>query len=460
MTSEDLIEISKRITNIYLTCVKDELKIKKIEIINILNEKFSQFDNKYNLSYCNSVYPDMKVYSIIGRVKEDKSLYEKLHRKNLIFSLISEFNLQKIDDINTNIDKIKIKIRNDFDDNIGCRIVCDLRNDVLKSFELISNHVNDFDGIEFLKLEEQPKTKKNGLDIYKIDCIYDNIKFELQIKSKIESAWDDLEHDLYYKEHSVNIVKEINNKSLNHIGKLLKQLDVFMCDLRDLNINSQTLDSTKDLIKLEQHFMPKIKTITKDFSFNFSNISNELLFILSGKIDDLGDSRHFLDKLNNINNDRKIRHDTWELIILESIYDDVCPKNDNPPFIEIYFKYILSKVNIDETLVKSLKDIYTYCFNHLLGSKHLFKLKNYEDIVILFKQIQEIIFELSLDNDLDNDLVFEFFGKKYFDLEIHHQTYEDIKNTIEKVTKELGNLKIDKNSELNKIIKKLGNNNE
>ena len=455
MTNNELIKISKEITKIYEIEVKDSLEIKKNEILDILKTKFSDYDKEYNLCYDNSVYSDMKVYSVIGRVKEVNSLYEKLHRKNLIFELIREFDITKLDDVKIKKDEIKTKIHDEYDDNIGCRIVCDLKEDVNNSLSLIKNKHMHFDDIKFLNLEDQPKTKKNGLDICKIDCEYNNIKFELQIKSKIESAWDDLEHDLYYKDHTLSIVKEINSKSLIHIGKLLKQLDEFMFDLREVNTGREDLNSKRNLVKLEQHFRDIIEPFTKDFTFNFSNISKELLFLLEDKFDNLGDSRHFEDKLNEINNNPQKRHDSWELIILEAIYNDICPRSSNPSFQEKYFNYICDTIEINDEFKPVFRTLYNCSFDNLLGSKHLLKITIYNELFTLLKLVKETAYEMYDESEEIINNALKIFGIKYMKIQDFIPILEEEDKIFIDILENITSQNINK-VDIEKILKRLG----
>jgi len=51
VTNDELIEISKKITEIYKTEVKHSLEIKKNQILDILKTKFSDYDKEYNLTF-------------------------------------------------------------------------------------------------------------------------------------------------------------------------------------------------------------------------------------------------------------------------------------------------------------------------------------------------------------------------------------------------------------------------
>lgn len=428
MTNEDLVEISDQIAQLYEEEILDDLNTLREEIIQVLKTTFEQYDERFKLRFSNSVYKNKKVYSVVSRLKEKESLYEKLHRKNLIFPLIEQFSIKTVKDFQNIKESLKIVIKNQFDDNIGCRILCDLQTDVKNSFDLIRNHYGDFHGIEFKNLRDQPKFKKNGLEIFKIECVYKEVPFELQIKSKIESAWDDLEHDMYYKDHHIDVVKAINNKALIHVGLLLKQLDVFMCDIRHMNNGEVTYKDQEKLEQIEQRYQNDIQTLIRDYTFNFSNIAKQLLFLFPDDLTSLGQS-HFYEKLSNIISNRERRHDAWELMILEAVYNDAVPKTPNSiSFKDKYFHFICQEIRLLENFRTALKQVYEHCFDQLAGSKHMLSIDQYVNLYELYKGIQEVYIELEEEErcgEVELDSILVFVGMKFFSLPYGNQSDEE-----------------------------------
>jgi len=454
MTTTDIQEIAHTITKIYKDQVYNELQEISERINFIFSQVFDRNCEDYSLVFSNSVYKNKKVYSVIYRIKDSKSLYEKLHRKNLIFQLIQKYSIttQNIDSLSS---KLINEIKNEFDDNIGFRILCDLKIDVKKSFDLILNNEAQFEGIKFLNLNDQPKTKKNGLAIYKIDCQFEDVLFELQIKSKLESAWDDLEHDMYYKDHNIDIIKTINNKSLIHIGTLLKQLDTFMCDLRDMNTQKKEYDKIEKLTKIEDKYKDDITKLIEEFSFNFSTISEQLLFMFGDQIENLPSTSHFYGFLDAIISNRLKCHDTWEIMILEAIYNDIYPKPQDKSFEEKYFEFICYINTIDDEYKDIIKKIYTKCFSELDGSKHLLDMKRYYELYELYKALSEIYLDEDLDEGINNNLNI-LFGLQYFGLKNNLFNDQSLLNTYDEVYRILVSRVEDNYKHLTKIIDKIG----
>ena len=89
-------------------------------------------------------------------------------------------------------------------DIIGVRVVTELRHDCNKVLALLRAFIDDLATTEVvldkIDLESQPQKMKNGLFIYKIKGIFrSDFGFELQIKSKIEEAWGDMDHAIFIK---------------------------------------------------------------------------------------------------------------------------------------------------------------------------------------------------------------------------------------------------------------------
>lgn len=166
-------------------------------ISDILKKLIEKYADEFSLKKSTSV-KELNLYTIVARVKEKDSFSEKLIRNNA-YNLFDNL-LRKLDDIDQA--KLKSKIK-DLDDLIGIKILTDLYIDSSNMFNLISSakFLKDAEdkGIEInaKDLSNQPIPMSNGLRIFKLHCKYESWNFELQIKSKLESAWGDMEH-LYF----------------------------------------------------------------------------------------------------------------------------------------------------------------------------------------------------------------------------------------------------------------------
>lgn len=216
-----------------------EIAMKK-QIYEIL-EKDNSYKLKHNIGVSGGYY-----FKLSSRVKTVESLGEKLVRKS---DLLKLKNLLKQKEL-PNEKSAKIAINEYLDDRygdlIGVKILGDLSQDESNIYQLLKNNKDLFEDTQyeiiFKNIEDNhPERMQNGLDIYKIDCIYikkgigkgAEYKFELQIKSQLMSAWADMEHQHYYKNHLFNPVKFTNQPVMNEVGKLLKQTESILIKIRN-----------------------------------------------------------------------------------------------------------------------------------------------------------------------------------------------------------------------------------
>jgi hypothetical protein len=88
--------------------------------------------------------------------------------------------------------------------------------------------------IYFEDLDRQPQKMKNGLDIIRIKGVYQDLYgFELQIKSKINETWGDLDHTLFYKDYSISPIRDTVQITMNNVGVLLDKIEHLLYDLRE-----------------------------------------------------------------------------------------------------------------------------------------------------------------------------------------------------------------------------------
>lgn len=272
--------IEEKIEGINLVSGKfDELRGEFISsqeiIVNIFKILIEKYADDFDLTKENSVRK-IKFYNIVHRVKEKESFSEKLIRNN-DYNHFSE-NLSDLANIDEPALKLKIK---EIDDLIGLKILTDLNIDTLNMFKLISssNFLKEADnkGLKFNQsdLEGQPVRMKNGLNIYKVRCSFETWNFELQIKSKLESAWGDMEHAIFYKDYKITPVRDLAQQSMNHIGKLLKQIDEFLQEIREasdnFDLNSKVILFINNFERLNAS---KIEAILNGINYNFKKIAS------------------------------------------------------------------------------------------------------------------------------------------------------------------------------------------
>lgn len=216
----------------------DEMNTK----INILKEEFQQIHEYSPIEHCNS------------RIKTPESIFKKVHRKNLTYSL----------------DEIREQIR----DIAGIRIVCPFISDVYKISEMIQKQ-RDVEVVHCKDYIRNPKP--NGyqslhlivkIPVFMSDRV-EKVYVELQIRTIAMDFWASLEHKIYYKynkeipewinhdlKEAATVASELDAKmeKINHVVSDLKKQDQgdHLLEFNDQrNISSSILES------IFQHLLKK-----------------------------------------------------------------------------------------------------------------------------------------------------------------------------------------------------------
>lgn len=209
-------------------------------------------EDKYSLIVSNDSSSNIKLYELVDRVKSSKSLEEKIIRNQEFFSL---------EPVKTNEKELIEKIYKLNDDLMGLRFLVSLSCDCNSMYNLITDYKDEFEkkGIEFLDLTPNPQIMQNGRQIYRIKGKYNKeYPFELQIKSKVDSAWADIEHMLFYKDYQFSYIQNTNKEVMNKLGNLLDKVDDLMIQIRE----SQ---KSYEYEKKEMEFTAHLGSQFKDF---------------------------------------------------------------------------------------------------------------------------------------------------------------------------------------------------
>lgn len=249
---EKNIAVFDRVVKIYEDEVKDILDHEAKELVRRLKRVLDQHSSNYSLETQNDVNP-IKYYSLKYRIKGTFSLKEKLVRKNEGFKIAEIGEINVPDDVQAKKVSVVSQLKK-MPDIIGVRIVTELRYDCNKVLSLLRAFGDDLADNEIvldkIDLDAQPQKMKNGLFIYKIKGIFRvEFGFELQIKSKIEEAWGDMDHAIFYKDYSVTPIKNITQVTMNNVGKLLEDIDELLHGLR--NSGSQYQENLEQITKLK-----------------------------------------------------------------------------------------------------------------------------------------------------------------------------------------------------------------
>jgi len=258
------------------------------EIVLDFEAKYTQFTNfseKMNILLKELLEQNEITYnSIAKRVKEKSSLVKKIRNKN---------KYQNLDEIT---------------DVIGCRIITYFEDDVERIVKIIAN--------EF-KIDEKNSTdKKKMLDpdkfgylSYHIVCSlsndraqlveyknYKDIKFEIQIRTILQHAWAEIEHDIGYKS-SIEVPRDFRRKFSRIAGMLEIADDEFTRLKSDINdyvqeikekgvegtdINADSLrifmEKSKDLKEMQEYI--KHHTKSKEIKLDKNLELDAINFIL------------------------------------------------------------------------------------------------------------------------------------------------------------------------------------
>ena len=162
---------------------RDQLEV----ISKLLQMEFTEIMNLHTMEYLN----------ITTRVKGRDSLKEKILRQGYY---------KKYND--------PIRLIYQLSDLIGVRIECRFEQDERAIYKVLKKHFNvrNDDGYYYNEMNpnvklsldgRQPQKQKNGFKIFRIDGIVtdtnNELPFELQIKSLVNSFWGEIEHKIIYK---------------------------------------------------------------------------------------------------------------------------------------------------------------------------------------------------------------------------------------------------------------------
>lgn len=489
---ENSIKIFDEIIEIYNEeHLQKELKNKKeaieIEFLRLLEQRAED----YELVMSNSVYTSY-LFSFDSRVKKGKNLKEKFIRRNDGLRVISKLGISKPKDVNNKQSEVQKELKL-FEDIIGIKILTELRRDVRNVFNLIKENKAYFKDkhIKFIDLDGQPKPMKNGLRIYNIKGIYNNeYAFELQIKSKIYSAWTDIDHSLFYKNYSITPIKDTVQVAMTRIGKLLSQLEKFLYDLRVSNEDFTDKAKSIELMqRFDKEFSPLLFTKLGQ-EYNLRKLVPILSFLLS-KFKRTSKPLTKLDFKNlgfSLNSPpysyySNIRSTDFELIFLETIFLNWRLKYKSKPIVKSEYEIAIqeylgvlidynyqkikelhigiditklkkfieeklfllmqysnsSKVLLDYNLYLEAYRIYTYFFDNLV---ELSELENIEEKRSLLENLFFIyIFNADLEsywktfNDLDKKILIRII----LDIKknINQLVEEGLKNEIIEISKNI-----------------------
>ena len=358
---------------------------------------------EYKLIYQNDSSNEIKLYEISGRVKEKDSLKEKIVRDQLYF-ILNEANKNEYINI----------LKNNMDDLIGLRYLMSLTFDCKQMYELILNYKDEFKvkGIKFNDLENNPQVMKNGRRIYRIKGEYEDYKFELQIKSKIDSAWADIEHMLFYKNFNFSYIQGTNKKVMNKIGGLLEKIDDLMLQVRE---SQDEYDEKVDDMDFSQYLRKRYVDLMRNklgssyILTEYRNSIFRMFKVLKPETRDRVLSLKDYPKENNI-----VEFEYDEDCVNSNIYINYLNMKqlsiEFSVFESMYYEWISCEEKsfrkIDEISLTKYLELLFKC----LSEEREYKIKNFND------WITSKTLEILKSNLIDNHCKFFFFDKDKMDM--------------------------------------------
>lgn len=213
------------------------------EILNEYSKNIKTYDNfksKIEILLRELLQGNLNYHNISSRIKTKDSLENKLISKEDKYSDIKEVT-----------------------DIVGCRIISYFEDDVEEIVKIIRREFN-IDELNSINKKDILESNKFGYLSYHLVCSvnkerlslpeykkYKDIKIEIQIRSILQHAWAEIEHDIGYKNRS-EIPSKIRRK-FSRIAGLLETADESFCEIKEeLSIyNNKIKNSNKELLNTD-----------------------------------------------------------------------------------------------------------------------------------------------------------------------------------------------------------------
>lgn len=303
-------------------------------------------------SYLETLLSEIHDITISGRVKDADNIAEKIYRKNY---LIKYSNAEDF--------------INDLPDGIGIRIVCMLNEDeeniynqlakLLKNRKKIKGKEYYYqDGKNFyVCLDNQPEKQKNDLDIYRMDCLWDDgeiVRIELQIKSLTNYFWGEIEHSLFYKNYDYTISNDFYAGLMKNIHNELLNIDVEMSAL-EKHMKKTTQNQIQEIRQISaamisQKFSERIQSIIGykiDLRESYVLLVDMYFGVSTDVKDNINKFNKLIDKLDRTN-DTSLKCEYDSLYKMNFVERDVAKStlgiskliNDNVQSGDVFWQFL------------------------------------------------------------------------------------------------------------------------
>jgi ppGpp synthetase/RelA/SpoT-type nucleotidyltranferase len=281
----------------------------------------------------------LTIHQIDSRVKTIESLTSKLVKKDK-YTDISEITdivgIRVITYLESDVDKVESLVRKEFD--------IDLKNSIDKRLLDVSEF-----GYRSLHLVASLSPSRLALSEYKR---YSGLKFEIQIRSILQHAWAEIEHDLGYKSKSA--VPETSVRNFNRVAALLESADIEFDRLKK-ELSRYEKDVTQEISKAPETVainQASLDSFVKnDKTFNL--IRQYVIDECDAEFNFVGDYSDLIEKLTFFN-----------ITNIGQLQDLV---NENSKDFILFVKDFIKK-GITKTLALNLP---LFWFQHFLAAKSL-----------------------------------------------------------------------------------------
>ncbi len=286
--------------------------------------------------------------SFHSRIKSSASLREKLIRNEFYLNCHSgEEALDHLSDL------------------IGITVQCRFIRNEAELYQYLFSYFTD-QGEDYLQCVRneniylnlrtaQPQTQRNGFTIYRIDGYYlfnnSRINFELQIKSLVHAFWNEIEHEVVYKNPDFVMYDAFNKNMLAAIRDNLdvvdRQLEIMY---KEISYQSQQAQIGMDEKGFKSFVASSINELVNrkmkeslGFATDFKQCSAILAqyIYIREFINGSHNAEKMIDYLETLNYLSSSEIDFKEEIQFESPYES------DDPFCSVFGKYLESRINTD-----------------------------------------------------------------------------------------------------------------
>lgn len=408
MLVKELLSLSESVGEYYSDNLEDELKAELKIIMDNLEKYFESRCIEENKIISNSVYESILPFSFKTRIKSKISLEEKIIRNDI-----------KLDSID---DKA---ILEKFDDLIGITILSTTIRYQDLALEYLLSFIKENEGtIKLLSGSDEKKFLfgNDRIGYYHLKLSYNGFPVEIQIKSIFLSAFADIEHSLFYKDHDIHELKSYNKKIMHSLAPILIDLEEILHGIYTHDkkyIKSELLKTTiYEYLNANKAHIFEIDENEDRGRLNFIlNKATELLYVYFKESDDLFDNSrppHGMVESTDLKIIQFLYSDSLPHLVISSILNDES---------DFFRRYLYSELKNDEAYKDKIHLIEDYLIKFLTSLEYISYNEFFRSLQLEKNAHLKRIFDAFINRA-------ELFEEKFQDILDNAQTEGDIINFI------------------------------